>query len=221
MTEANIRIALVEDDAATRARLVSALQTAQSVELVAALDTVAAAKAFLAGEVVDVMLVDLGLPDGSGLEVISYCRSQQPSCDVMVITMFGDEANMMRAFESGARGYVLKDGTEADLAGQIDQLRAGGSPMSPIIARRLLDRIGTPPRVEAPAVQGPSESMLSQREQAVLDHLARGFTYAEAAKQLSISPSTVQTHVKNIYAKLAVHSKTEAIFEARQLGLLP
>ena len=135
----------------------------------------------------------------------------------MVITMFGDEANMMRAFEAGARGYLLKDGTEDDLSEHVLSLNAGGSPMTPIIARQLLSRLSP-----APLRQGalPAAEALTARERDILAKLARGYTYSETAEILGIAASTVQSHVKNIYSKLAVHSKTEAIYEARQLGLL-
>ena len=140
----------------------------------------------------------------------------------MVITLFGDEANMMRAFEAGARGYLLKDGTEDDLARHVLNLHAGGSPMTPIIARQLLARLAPAP---TPPSTAPLESTgrydgLTNREHDILAKLSRGYTYIEVAQLLEIAPSTVQSHVKNIYSKLAVHSKTEAIHEARQLGLL-
>ena len=177
---------------------------------------------WFAGNTVDVLLVDLGLPDGSGLDVIRRCRRIQPDCAMMVITMFGDEANMLSAFEAGASGYLLKDGTEADLATHILSLHAGGSPMSPIIARQLLVRWQARP-VALPvtaAVLVPAGEALSPRESEVLNLLARGFTYAEAAQRMGVLLSTVQSHVRNIYGKLDVHNKTEAVFEARQLGLL-
>jgi DNA-binding NarL/FixJ family response regulator len=169
------------------------------------------------------MLVDLGLPDRSGIEVIERCCRMQPACAVMVLTMFGDENNMLRAFEAGARGYLLKDGTEEDLAAHIRALHAGGSPMSPIIARQLLTRWHAAERARPNAMAGSTARIaepLSQRESQVLDLISRGFTYAEIAVQLKVSITTVQTHVRNIYGKLGVHSKTEAVFEARQSGLL-
>jgi DNA-binding NarL/FixJ family response regulator len=172
---------------------------------------------------VDVLLVDLGLPDRSGIDVISCCRALSPSTEVMVITMFGDESNMMRAFEAGARGYLLKDGSQDDLAQHVLSLHAGGSPMTPIIARQLLTRLSTPllpaSNTEV-ATEKPNHHALSDREHNILNKLSRGYTYAETAQLLGVAPSTVQSHVKNIYSKLAVHSKAEAIFEARQLGII-
>ena len=175
--------------------------------------------AWFASNSVDVLLVDLGLPDRSGLEVIRRCRDLQPACAMMVLTIFGDEVNMLRAFEAGAGGYLLKDGTEADLAAHVLSLHAGGSPMSPIIARQLLVQWQARP-ASATAEVAPCREALSPRETEVLGLVARGFTYAETAQRMGILLSTVQSHVRNIYAKLDVHNKTEAVFEARQLGLL-
>jgi len=212
-----ISVAIVEDDPRTRERFARALARAKRLCLAYAAATVSEMVAWLRENSVDVLLVDLGLPDGSGLEVIRQCQKLSPGTEIMVITMFGDEANMMRAFEAGARGYLLKDGTEDDLAEHVLSLNAGGSPMTPIIARQLLARLSSVPLPQGPL---PVAETLTVREREILAKLARGFTYAEAAEILGIAPSTVQSHVKNIYNKLAVHSKTEAIFEARQLGLL-
>lgn len=216
---AAISVALVEDDPRTRERLVQALARAPRLSLAHAAATVGDMVGWLRANSVDVLLVDLGLPDGSGLEVIRQCRALSPVTEVMVITMFGDEAHMMNAFEAGARGYLLKDGTEDDLAQHVLSLSAGGSPMTPVIARQLLARLAPGP---SPSTQGGAAlaEALTAREQDILAKLARGYTYAEAAELLCIAPSTVQSHVKNIYSKLAVHSKAEAIFEARQMGLL-
>lgn len=213
----DISVAIVEDDPRTRRRFEHALSRAERLWLAYSAGTVAEMVAWLRDNRVDVLLVDLGLPDGSGLQVISHCRKLAPGTEIMVISMFGDEANMMRAFEAGARGYLLKDGTEDDLADHVLSLNAGGSPMTPIIARQLLTRLSPAP---AAASAPPGDATLTARERDILAKLARGYTYAETAEILGISPSTVQSHVKNIYSKLAVHSKTEAIHEARQLGLL-
>lgn len=213
----DVSVAIVEDDPCTRRRFEHALARADRLWLAYSAGTVGEMVAWLRQNSVDVLLVDLGLPDGSGLDVIRECQKLSRGTEIMVITMFGDEANMMRAFEAGARGYLLKDGTEDDLAEHVLSLNAGGSPMTPIIARQLLARLspvalqqGAPVAVEA----------LTTRERDILAKLARGYTYSETAEILGIAASTVQSHVKNIYSKLAVHSKTEAIYEARQLGLL-
>jgi DNA-binding NarL/FixJ family response regulator len=226
-----VEVALVEDDPGTRERLARAIEGSADLDLLFAAATAGELMRWLPEHPVEVLLVDIGLPDGSGIDLIRQALRLHPACEVMVITMFGDEGSMLQAFEAGARGYLLKDGTEDDLARHVRSLRAGGSPMSPVIARRLLDRMqrSQPPAAATPAA-APSQpavgqpasagSPLSQRESEVLDRVARGFTYQEVARQLGVSMATVQTHARNIYGKLAVHSKTEAVFEARQLGLL-
>jgi len=214
-----ISVALVEDDAGMRGRFEQAIAAAPHLSLACALSSAREINAWLADHPVDVLLVDLGLPDGSGIDVIGHCLRLQPACEVMVITMFGDEANMMKAFSAGAKGYLLKDGTEEDLGAHITQLRNGGSPMSPIIARRLLGRLG-PGRAIPRAIGTPAATPLSPKEAEVLSLVARGFSYGEVAGLMKISAHTVHTHARNIYGKLSVNSKTEAVFEARQLGLL-
>ncbi len=211
-----MRALVVEDDPGIASGLsLSLRQAGYAVDVCGTLESAWTA---LCVEPFDAVLLDLGLPDGSGIDVISHCLRVQPACEVMVITMFGDETNMMKAFSAGAKGYLLKDGTEDDLAGHITQLRNGGSPMSPIIARQLLGRLG-PPAVAAPAAAGGAVQ-LSPKEAEVLSLVSRGFSYSEVAQLLHISVHTVHTHARNIYGKLSVKSKTEAVYEARQLGIL-
>lgn len=220
--EPAISVALVEDEPGTRERLVNALGQASRLCLAHASCTGQDLLDWLSTNSVDVLLVDLGLPDIPGLEVIRRARVVSPGTEIMVITLFGDEANMIHAFEAGARGYLLKDGSEDDLARHVLALHAGGSPMTPIIARQLLARLASAPAAQPSLPTGPElrNEALTAREHEILVKLSRGYTYSEVAGLLDIASSTVQSHVKNIYSKLAVHSKAEAIFEARQLGLL-
>jgi DNA-binding NarL/FixJ family response regulator len=223
-----ISVALVEDDPCMRERVGRVIATEKSMVLAKSAATAAELLAWLAQHTADVVLVDLGLPDRSGLEVISECVRLAPACAVMVLTLFGDEANMLAAFEAGARGYLLKDGAEDDLSNHVLALHAGGSPMSPLIARQLLVRWKTAQPAEgavAVAVAPSSRNFgeperLSPRETQALNLISRGFTYAEIADQMHVSLTTVQTHVRNVYGKMGVHSKTEAVFEARQAGWL-
>lgn len=215
-----ISVALVEDDEDMRQRLARVLASSPRIALAFAAANAGQMLDWLGSNSADVLLVDLGLPDRSGLEVIRWCHQHQPATDVMVVTMFGDEQHMIQAFEAGARGYLLKDGTEDELARHVMSLHSGGSPMTPLIARQLLVRLATPATVAADARPASGDSLMSPRELEILQVLSRGYTYAEAANVLGIAHSTVQSHVKNIYSKLAVRSKTEAIFEARQLGIL-
>ena len=185
----------------------------------------------------DVLLVDLGLPDGSGLDVIRAAVARFPACDPLVVSVFGDEENVLSSIEAGAVGYIHKDAAPEDIAQTIVDMKGGASPISPMIARRVLEKYrslhaaGTP---SAPPSVLPEESaanarmratpaaraLLSTREHEVLTLIARGFSYAEIARLKNLSVHTVQTHIKNLYGKLAVHSKNEAVFEATRLGLL-
>ena len=228
MTQAT-QVALVEDDTGMRDRIARVVDADPSLSLAFSASNAADILAWLNDNPIDVLLVDLGLPDHPGLQVISQCRTMQPACAVMVLSIFGDEANMVQAFEAGASGYLLKDGTETELATHIRHLRAGGSPMSPVSARQLLRRwqaragIAAPAKPATPSPFGGSirPERLSPREFEVLDLVSRGFTYVEVGTQMGVSASTVQTHIRNIYGKLDVHNKSEAVFEARTLGWLP
>jgi DNA-binding NarL/FixJ family response regulator len=235
MGQSSISVALVEDDPGTRARLEAALQLDTRIQLRFSCSTFGEMHDWLSTHLTDVLLVDLGLPDGSGIDLVRYCAQRSPHTEVMVVTLFGDETNMIHAFEAGARGYLLKDGIEDDLSEHVHSLHAGGSPMSPIIARQLLARWSRNNTTEANTAIAPVtrsrftedstlqpriQEALTQRESEILNALAKGYTYAELAKLLGITHSTIASHVKNIYGKLAVHNRSGALFEARQMGLL-
>ena len=219
------RVSLVEDDAESSKRLAASIRGKDWLELIATYRTGAAALAGLAARAPDVLLVDLGLPDMSGLEVVRFTARRHPACDVLVISVFGDEANVLAALGAGARGYLLKGSLERDVSIDIRDIRNGGSPLSPLIARQLLRRLqpSRPNRGqhvgELAGNQG-EHTELSPREAEILSAISRGFSYTEIAESLGITFSTVHTHLKRIYGKLAVHSKTEAVFEATRRGLL-
>jgi DNA-binding NarL/FixJ family response regulator len=213
-------VALVEDDRATRERLAASVRAQSSLDLVAEYKNGAEALAGLASRAPDVLLVDLGLPDMSGLELIRFAAEHYPECDILVISIFGDEANVLAALESGARGYLLKGSLQHDIAFDIREIRNGGSPLSPVIARQMLKRLRIPKRDESAQTAETDETTLTAREGEILNAISRGFSYAETAQMLGVSVGTVHSFLKRIYRKLAVHSKTEAVFEASRLGLI-
>ena len=140
---------------------------------------------------------------------------------MLVITASADEVNVLACIEAGASGYVLKDAGSVDIVRAILDLLAGGAPMSPAIARMVLARIRDGKKDVQVAPTGPVDpAALTKREATILDLIARGETYGEAARLLSVSVGTIQTHIKSIYAKLSVHSRGEAVFEAHRRGLL-
>lgn len=216
------RVVIVEDDDETRSRLAASIAASGSLELIAEYRTGAEALAALAARAPDVLLVDIGLPDMSGLEIVRFVSERHPDCDVLVISIFGDEATVLAALEAGARGYLLKGSLQRDIAFDIGDVLNGGSPLSPVIARQMLKRLQNSKRAsladQAAAVA--AETMLTARESEILNTISRGFSYAETARILEISLGTVHTHLKRVYRKLAVNSKTEAVFEANRLGLI-
>lgn len=218
-----VRVLIVEDDDRTRHNLCAAVAASDGYHLAAAFDQVLPAVAWLKANQVDVLLTDLGLPDGSGIDVIRACAARWPASDIMVITMFGDEKNVLASIEAGATGYILKDSDQIDVARAMHELRSGGSPMSPMIARKVLERaLGHKVPIIVPTLANnkPDHMSLTKREAETLDLIARGYTYDEVARLLAVSLSTVQTHIRGIYGKLSVHSRGEAVFEAHKLGLL-
>lgn len=225
------RVLIVEDDPQMRDFFSVSVSRSVELQLAASVGSVAEAKAWLddKANAVDVLLTDLGLPDGSGLEVIRYSIQRHPNCEPLVISMFGDEDNVLASIEAGALGYIHKDSAPDDIAQTILEMKAGASPISPMIARKVLSKYARSKSVELATVVEPvapvvkseaAQTLLSPREQEVLALIARGFSYAEIAGLQGVSVHTVQTRIKNLYVKLSVHSKNEAVFEATRLGLL-
>lgn len=220
---------MVEDDAACRIALVAALNAAPDMRLLWAAATRAEALAALGDRMAqapDVLLVDLGLPDGSGLDVIAAARTRWPGVAPMVSTIFGDEEHVLAAIEAGAMGYLLKDATPEAVIGEVRSLHAGGSPINPLVARKLLlhaQRGGAPAADVAEAIEaaaGDELPSLSARELEVLRLVSRGHTLAEVAQALAVSPHTARTFVRRIYAKLQVKSRADAVRVAAHQGLL-
>jgi DNA-binding NarL/FixJ family response regulator len=211
-------VMVVEDDPAFLTRFCRIVASDPELELFAAVADLASARQAMSKAAPDVLLTDLGLPDGSGIELIRETSIRYPSSDIMVITVFGDEEHVVASIEAGATGYILKDSLPEEFVDLIKQLRAGGSPISPVIARQLLTRFK--PCTSEPEVRPTKESPLSARESEVLSLIAKGFSFGEIARLLSVSQHTVTTHVKKIYQKLAVHSRGEAVYEAGRMGLI-
>lgn len=201
-----------------RDRYVELIRSAPDMQMLWTAATIAQALTALQTGTPDVLLVDLGLPDGSGLDVIDNVKQRDPACEIMVVSVFGDEDNVLAAIEAGASGYLLKDMLAEPFLTAIRELRAGGSPISPSIARILLARARPARPVDHAA---NSEGIdLGDREAQILGLVAKGFNFGEIGRLLGISTNTVKTHIYRIYRKLSVHSRGEAVFEAKKLGLL-
>lgn len=167
----------------------------------------------------DLALIDLSLPDGDGTTVVEAMASRFPASMIVVATIFDDDAHLFPALRAGAQGYLLKDQAPEQLVSQLRGISEGHPPLSPAIARRLLDHfhVGQPlsvTEVESEYVQ------LSPREREVLVHLARGISIADIGIEISISRHTVGDHVKSIYKKLNISSRAEAAILAKGMGLV-
>lgn len=218
------RVLLVEDDAQTSRWLASVIASEAGLELVATCASVAQSLAWLACHEADFALVDLGLPDGSGLQVIGQLAARHPRCEVLVLSVFGDEHNVLAAIAAGAGGYLLKDGELGRFGDHLTCLRTGGSPLSPRIARTLI-HLHRQPRAPVLPVAKSMAPLLSERELEVLTGVSKGFSYGEVAAALGITTNTVRTHIRHLYEKLAVNSGGEAVYEynrlMREQGRLP
>lgn len=209
-------VLLVEDEAHTRARLAGVIRGHPALLLLADVGSCGDARTVLARETPDVMLTDLGLPDGDGMDLVREVRARGLRTEVMVITVFGDEEHVVNALEAGASGYLLKDRSPEDIGESILELLQGGSPISPAVARHLLKRFHHLDDRSA----APARPHLSDREQEILRLVVKGFRFPEIAELLGVSAHTVKTHVRRIYEKLEVSSRGEAVYEALHLGLV-
>ena len=167
---------------------------------------------------VDVALVDLGLPDMRGADVIRKIRERRPGLPSVVFTVFDDEPSIFEAIRAGAQGYLLKSSPSERVLAGLHAAASGGAPMTPTVARMIIDAVRAHQLDEQ-----PTDALfhdLTKRERDVLTLLAKGLTYAETAETLEIGLGTVQGYVKRIYAKLHVASKAEAATLAQRMGLI-
>lgn len=212
------RVLLVEDDAPVRERLARIIADWPGGRLIAACETLAEAMRTIGADGLDLLITDLRLPDGHGVQAIRHLRTMQPNAEAMVISALADDRNVIEAIEAGASGYLLKDSDPINVIDAITELLAGRSPISSTIARTLVRRLGGG-REAAPAPQ-ESDRALTAREMDILWGIAKGFTYSELAERLEISKQTVPVHIKNIYRKLQANNRSEAVYEASRRGLI-
>ena len=216
------KVAIIEDNAEFLCRFRHVIESSPDFFFIGSATNGADGIALINSVEADAYLIDLGLPDINGIELIKRAVAIRPECDVMVITMFADDAHVIQSIEAGATGYILKDSTSLDILDCIRTLREGGSPISPLIARRILQKFQPVPGAAAEAVVPPvpGNEMLSEREYQVLYALSKGLSFKEIGSKYYISSHTVARHVKKIYRVLAVHSRGEAVYEATKLGIL-
>ena len=164
----------------------------------------------------DLALIDLGLPDGSGTDVVSALRDAQPNAQSVVVTIHDDDEHLFPALQAGAYGYILKEQSRELITEHLVRISQGEPPLSPAIARKVLKYFAA--QVQ-PAASTMPEVSLTERESEVLLRVAKGFTLPEIGVQLGLSRHTIADYVKQIYRKLNVSSRAEAALVAQRLGL--
>lgn len=207
-----IRVVLIEDQRGTREGLTQLINGSPGFIVSGRYASGEEALRKMIADRPDVVLTDLGLPGISGIDIVAWVRETLPHVPVLILTVHGEDDHVCDALRLGACGYLLKDVPPARLIEALREVKEGGAPMSPEIARRVLKMF----RTFAPSERGLAE--LSSRELQVLGLLAEGHSYKGCAEQLTISLDTVRFHVRQIYAHLHVHSKSEAVRKAMRLG---
>lgn len=178
--------------------------------------------ACVAAKAYDLALVDLGLPDGSGIEVVKALQRRQAQCLSVVVTIYDDDEHLFPALQAGAFGYLLKEQAREALIAQLQRIVSGEPPLSPPIARRVLSFFGQgrPQAASLQTAEATEGPRLTERETVVLQRVAKGYTLPEIAQQLGLSRHTIADHIKQIYRKLDVSSRAEATLEAARRGLV-
>lgn len=206
------RILIVEDVAETRRWLADVVKIAFPGCRIGEATSMRAGLAAADGRAFDLALIDLGLPDGSGLDVLRRLRAGHPETLCVITTVMGDDAHIVAALSAGAHGYLLKGQKPELLARQLTQLVQGIPPLSPSIARRIMEHF----RRTGPAA---AEDDLTGREREVLGLIGRGLRNSEVAEALGITENTVAGYIKGIYRKLGISTRAEASWHAARLGL--
>jgi two-component system NarL family response regulator len=166
----------------------------------------------------DIVILDIGLPGKSGIDALDELKALLPKAKFVMYTVFEDEENIIRAIKNGANGYLLKD-TPLDLfLAELKVIQLGGSPLTPRIASRIIDEFEM--KIDTKNIEEEESNILSAREKQVLNLVSLGLVYTDIGDELDISPHTVSRHVENIYKKLNVHRKSEAIIRGRRLGII-
>lgn len=200
-----ITLSIVDDDKLLRETIATFLDGSGTVRCVSAYGSATAALEKLPADKPDVVLMDINMAGMDGIECVEKLKVRMPEVQIVMLTVYEDTDKIFRALSAGANGYLLKRVAPAKLLEAICDVHAGGSAMSSSIARKVVASFQRPPPTAAP------EAHLSPREQAVLECLTRGLTYKAIADQLGISIETIRTHLKRVYQKLHVRSRTEAV----------
>lgn len=221
-----LRVVLVDNDARMRSVIGQELSQDTRISLVSTASNLRDGKLMISRYEFDVLLLDFSLGDGIGYDLIKHMKLHRPSAEAIVMSVMDDEEHAITAFELGATGYLVKNSWFGNFSQAILQVANGGAYISPNLARRLLNKLASVhhAQLHAVPVQGtlamPAAGPLSFREKEILELVASGCTSHEIALRISISRQTVTTHMKNIYRKLQVHSRAQAVMRAKNQGLL-
>jgi two-component system NarL family response regulator len=207
------KVAIVEDHEKTREYLAALFGGSDGIELLGVFGTGQEALQSLPELLPDVLIVDINLPDMSGIDIIRVMRERAPRMEILVLTIHENREHLFLALQAGATGYLVKGTPSTEIINAVSMLMAGGAPMSPVVARYVIE--------EFQDVKGARESSaLTKREREVLQGVAAGLSEKKLAETLSLSPHTVHTHIKKIYRKLQVNSRAEAVLKARNKGIV-
>ena len=200
-----IKVAIVDDDDGVRTKLVNAVARFGGCACVGQYSSGEEALVWLPAAAPDVVLMDINLPGMNGIECVRQIKLAHPEIEFVMLTVYEDTESVFNALAAGASGYLLKLATRQELLEAIRRVHAGGSPMTSHIARKVVQSFRHPAPMETETTQ------LSPREQQVLEYLAKGFLYKEISTTLGISYDTVHNHIRHIYEKLHVRSRTQAV----------
>ena len=211
----SVKVAIVEDNAGVRENWVKLIDAEPGFRCVDACDSGEVALRRLPACEPDVVLMDINLPGMSGIECTARLREKLPGTQILMVTVYADNDHVFEALKAGASGYLLKCSDPAELTRSIAEIMRGGAPMSGQIARRVIEVF------RQPAVSADQDAQLTKREEEILQFLAKGYANKEIASRLGVSIETVRVHVRHIYEKLHVHSRTEAAARFLSAGRTP
>ncbi|MEI6390424.1 MAG: response regulator transcription factor [Verrucomicrobiota bacterium] len=205
-----IKVAIVDDDDGIRASIATLIRRAPALRLVGDYEDAETALKEIPLRPPDVVLMDINLPGINGVECVRQLKSNLPAVQFMMLTVYEDNDSLFNSLKAGASGYLLKRTASARLLEAIRDVHGGGSPMTPQLARRVVQYFSKPAKGASPIAQ------LTPGERDFLDQLAKGYAYKEIADRMTISIDTVRSYVRTVYEKLHVHSRTEAVVKYLQ-----